>query len=394
MTLLPFDPIGTIKLHNVYEYYDEPLVFSFYSELGNLHLANLVDIEEEEDEHIWAYLPITNKELLLLESQEISLFELYKNSASTFTYILTENNNSRKYDTITMDEFPNEYLPDKDSFIRFTRNTINDIQLIEDKSISSNRYVVDLSLEPKQSHEHEIDANLLGRTLIDFQSLLLAVGAPKKSLKTARPSNKVRQDNQLKVTGFYAASFGIRMESESFVNFLNDDPIAKNLEYVIKLLSNINDYNETLHLLNSLSQKSKFVFLTFIELLKENQIDGKISFAIPKGNDTLIQAAVFKEKDAHNFYNKALADISIHRHEITIDGVLLAFDSRASSFKFTSKESDYEKIYSGKLSENITDSISSIPREGIATILVETETKVFTDESTYKYTLESWSPNS
>lgn len=391
---LSFDPIGKLRIQNIYEYYDEPLVFSFYSETGALYLANLVD--GDDDVHIWTYLPITNKELLAIESQQISLFNLYKNSTSSYIYILTEKIDSKDYQTISMNSFPKEYLPDKDSFLDFTRNqntTLGNIQVIEKRSTESNRYVVDLSLEPNQSHEHEIEANLLGKTLIDFQELVQAIGAPKHLLKQAAISDEIRQENRLKVTNVFAASFGVRMESDHLANAFSDDPIRNNLESLITMLNGINDYEGTLNYLNSFSQKSKYKFLSFIELIKDNKIDGKISLAVPQGSDFLLKTTNFKEKEAVDFYKKAQTDIDIKEQEIILDGSLLAFDSKVSSFKFASSVSGNDIIYSGKLSEKITDSTSSIPSNGIATILVETKTKIFTGEESHKYTLQSWSPN-
>lgn len=396
MDLLKYDPIGEKKINNIYEYYNEPLVYSFYSTLGSLFLANLVYVNDDDTIYKWTYLPVTQKELYDIEHQKLTLFELYKGSTSPIVYLYKECNEGIEYYSLLTSDLNNEYIPDADSYIDLmdTRETgLRVIESIEDKTIKSNRYIVDLSLEVNNEHEHEIDALLLGNTLIDFQELVFSANLPAATMKQAPISVMNKEHYNMKVTQTYAASFGIRMESEKIATLFSDDPVKQSLEKIVKMFSTLEDYNNSKGYLSDYSQKSKYKFLSIIETLGKNKVDGKLSVAIPKGDTTQVLSTRFKDEQMLRYLKKESENIVYSSEELEIEGILLAFDSKASTFKFSAKESNFDNFYNGKLSSQVTDSISSIPKTGKALILIETKTKEFTGEQSSKYTLLKWTPD-
>lgn len=112
-------PFKQTNIYHIYDYYDEPILYSFTSETGQLYIANIIDYEEKSDTNVWAFLPVTFDKLCHLENGDISLLDLYKNPISEVTYIEKQNRKQNEFFIQKTSEIEPIYLPDKDSFIEF-----------------------------------------------------------------------------------------------------------------------------------------------------------------------------------------------------------------------------------------------------------------------------------
>ena len=75
MEKIKYTPFKQINIYHIYDYYDEPILYSFTSDTGQLYIANFIDYEEKSDTDVWAFLPVTFDKLRHLENSDISLLD-------------------------------------------------------------------------------------------------------------------------------------------------------------------------------------------------------------------------------------------------------------------------------------------------------------------------------
>lgn len=116
---IKYNPFNQISIYHVYDYYDEPILYSFTSETGQLYIANFIDYEEKSDTNVCAFLPVTFDKLRYLENGNISLLDLYKNPISDIAFIEKKGLKKDEFFIQKTSEIEPRCLPDKDSFIKY-----------------------------------------------------------------------------------------------------------------------------------------------------------------------------------------------------------------------------------------------------------------------------------
>lgn len=111
--------IGQIDLHEVYVFYDQPLLFLVQSQSkGNpMYIGNAID--ETDDDETWMYLEVSQQRLNQINNKEIDLYTAYKQSENDLLIKFTIHNKlSRETGTlhateelVEADSMPDELLP-------------------------------------------------------------------------------------------------------------------------------------------------------------------------------------------------------------------------------------------------------------------------------------------
>lgn len=395
MFKLEYDPIQDIKIYHIYEFYDEPIIFSFYNSVGSLFLANYIDWNEESN--TWLYLPVSLPEIKLIETGKLNLREAIINARSSFTYIVEEYfDGQTQYYTVPIKSINEEYLPSQDSFIEFSQGNSNlgEIEFITGKVTSSNRYVVDISLEPEGSHVNEIEASSLGNTLINFQELVEAISLKDDATNTSRIPNDIREKSKMKVTDTYAASFGIRLESDVMASMMSEnDLLNKSLMKIMELLSNSNNLEISKELLTNINKKGVSKYKIFINNLIENSLDGKVKAAFPRIGDNIeVMSAEFSSKSLTRLSDSIDKFVEETSNEVTMKGTLVSYNSETTHFKFVSVDETNKGSFIGKTAQSLPKQAFEIPSIGTINLLENISSKVLTGEETKTYHLLSWEP--
>ena len=104
MSLLPQDTeLGNLEIIEVYEYYDQPCLFSCKNQLGDIFLAIW------STEEMWLYVSVTEDKL----KEKIQIRDFYLNSEKGFIYQVTGN----KVEKINCNELVDDWLPMPGEFL-------------------------------------------------------------------------------------------------------------------------------------------------------------------------------------------------------------------------------------------------------------------------------------
>lgn len=105
MSLLPQDTeLGNLEIIEVYEYYDQPCLFSCKNQLGDIFLAIW------STEEMWLYVPVTEDKL----KEKIQIRDYYLNSDSGVVYKVFSSNIVER---INCSELLDDWLPIPNEFL-------------------------------------------------------------------------------------------------------------------------------------------------------------------------------------------------------------------------------------------------------------------------------------
>lgn len=362
MNKLDFSPIKQFKIYHVYEYYDEPIVYSFLSETGILFLANFVDYGLDESE-TWLYLPISYKELSDIETSKVSLRHLIKNSSSSMAYFEKITSDSSIFYVEDVSAIDDKYLPDEDSYIEFASTKKISNEELFDTVTTDNRYEIDISFKSKKE-KYEMPVTLLSNLLSCFQNLLTALLIG-KSAKRITSSKKIEQN----FVGTFAGSFGIRLLSENPSSLIKDEE-EKPYKKIVELFEETNTEKNLKH--QSIVDNYGWLALKHFSKLSD-QLEtingGRIEVGIPKpGIGVKKLKSSFKSDNIQKFINEiGESSVSTEEEISEISGSLTRYDSSKQQFSITTED---DLIYKGIVQSN--DTSFTVPSKGKAKILIKT----------------------
>jgi len=76
--------LGILKLIEVYEFYDQPCLFSCQNLSGQVYIALWVDSSETED--VWLYAPVSSERFNNIKNGEVDLKTIFTHSEDAFVF--------------------------------------------------------------------------------------------------------------------------------------------------------------------------------------------------------------------------------------------------------------------------------------------------------------------
>ena len=103
-------------MQNVYIYYDEPILYSFWNDKKELYVCNL--IKESVNYQRWLYMRVSVDDLFKFEDGKISLLECLKGSKYTDCYVSEDFvGGETKYYKVDKGLISDKVLPSEDYYI-------------------------------------------------------------------------------------------------------------------------------------------------------------------------------------------------------------------------------------------------------------------------------------
>jgi hypothetical protein len=119
-TYLPESTIlGILKLIEVYEFYDQPCLFSCQNLSGQVYIALWVDSSETED--IWLYAPVSSERFNHIKNGEVDLKTLFTHSEDAFVFEVSipfDDQKSTMVKALACRDLTEDQLPEANQFIQ------------------------------------------------------------------------------------------------------------------------------------------------------------------------------------------------------------------------------------------------------------------------------------
>jgi hypothetical protein len=119
-TYLPESTIlGILKLIEVYEFYDQPCLFSCQNLSGQVYIALWVDSSETED--VWLYAPVSSERFNHIQTGKIDLKTIFTHSEDAFVFEVTIPFDAQKptmVKALACRDLTEDQLPEANQFIQ------------------------------------------------------------------------------------------------------------------------------------------------------------------------------------------------------------------------------------------------------------------------------------
>jgi hypothetical protein len=361
----------------VFDYYDGPRFYSCRDTAGQLYLVYWVD--ESERGSSWLYLKVSHERYGAMRRGDLALSEVLSNPEEGIAFLVHTESSGFIVSQLTTDEIEPDWIPEASDRLNLPQASLPSNLTTPTKLAQHvHRHVFDIAFE-KQSNNYEMGAGKLGRLLEAFQNTLYALSCNPK-LDVRRVPEEIKQRSEILVTGLFASSFGVRLQTKGSDLFGTDD-ISRALMTLTKLLDGLRAHaylNEQLHQLNILA-RSRFKHL--LRVMLESQVAVKADWGAPSGE--MLQAHA-------SFSDIALALQKLEAFEeatqqtVERSARLVGVDVQSDFFALVFEDGE---VIKGKLSKGLSTKHFEVPSRVMATLQESAVVDPLTDREKWSYVL-------
>lgn len=271
----------------VFDYYDGPRFYSCRDVVDQLYLVYWVD--ESETGTSWLYVRVSLDRYAALKRGDVPIADALSKPEDESVLIVQSGGQEFVVDQLTSAEIEPDWLPDPQDRLAIEHAALPArLSSPADLAPRVRRQVFDVAFE-KTSNSYEMAAGKLGRLLEAFQNTIYALSCD-PTLDIRRVPEETKQRSELMVTGLFASSFGVRLQTKGAGLFEADDTerALQTLAELIDALSVPDTLAEDLHRLNILA-RSRFKHL--LRVMVDSQVSVKADWGTPLGNTRQARAS-------------------------------------------------------------------------------------------------------
>ena len=386
LDILNIPELGKLEIVEVYEYYDQPVLYSCKNASGHFYLV--VAAAEDAQFLTWLCVAVSLERLNLIRSGKIDLHDAFADSENPYAILVRvpyEEETSVQTDFIQSNQISENMLPMSGERLDLEVNPLPVLSDAEEIAKSRNQEILNLTLNSSESPKTEAPIASLSKIFGRLQNVINAIGMI--YLKSDRITKDVKRKMQMSLSDVGAGSFIIQVTSTEITQL---DPhgysyCGRVIEAFLKLLKAGDNYE---HLKEFLTPKSKVAknYIDFLKSLNGSVIDTKFEWVSPnpnQGGTAYLSASKMREtiEVLEKSYEENLSTF-------IIDGTLIGAVLRSKTFEIKAEKKTYKGHITSKAFETVRN--ATLNRQYTAEIQEVTERSEATDELTKpKYLLLS-----
>jgi hypothetical protein len=378
--------LGKLELIEVYEFYDQPILFSCRNASDAIFIGVFAD--EDDNFETWLYVGISPHRFNQIRSGAIDLQDAFSDVEDGIIYqIKVPHDEQMPLSMPTPStEIPDDMLPLPGEVMNLETSTLPELDDIERRSCQIRQEIMGVSLSLGGVFRTEAPTNVLGNILGSFQSTIDAVGESLTESSNVRGPipGKVLEDMQTSVTRIGPGSFKLELASTQLTNMLGESKCGDAMQELVNLLKTGSNPKELREHLIRLKPRVAKRYASLLNALSGAVTETKIVWASPKegrGDSAYLPASVARETiDIIEQFEDLLE--SDHDVEGTLIGVF-------TDNKIFGIQAQDGSIYKGKILDEAfnTASTATISERYIATIREVTSIQPVTKETKTDYYL-------
>lgn len=389
--VLDIPSLGRLEIVEIYEYYDQPVLYSCKNAAGHLYL---VVAAAENDEYItWLCVPVSTERLNLIRSGKIDLHDAFAYSENPYAIqvrVPYEEHASVLTDFIQSNQIPEDMLPmsgeclDLETEIFPVLSDVEEIVKFRKQEILN--LILNFAVGSKTQAPIAILSNIFGKlqTVIDTIGMIC--------FNATQVTEGIRSSMQMSLLQVSPGSFNIHLASPEItqLDLFDNSDCGDAIEKFFELLNAENNEEKLKKLLGQLKLRVTTDYTNFLKSLSESVIDTKFTWKSPnpeRGGTAYLSNSQMEEviEILEKFQEEAPS-------KLIITGTLIAASLRTNRFEIKTEE----KTYTGDIADEVLETVDNITLNLKYTAEIQeiTERSEATDELTKpKYILLSLSPN-
>ena len=366
--ILNIPGLGRLEIVEVYDYYDQPILFSCKNAAGHLYLVVAAD---ENDQHeIWLYAGVSTERLNLVRSGAIDLHDAFADPEGGFLLQSTvpyEDQIPLQVEPIQPNQISEDMLPTTGERLDLKTNTLPVLSNSEEVAISRKQEILNLTLNFDGFFRTEAPIVIVGKILERFQNVIDAIGMI--CVQSDRINEDVKSKMQISLLGVGPGSFDLRLASTKTVDLLNHSDFGDAIAEFLALLKAGSDHDQLKGLLGRLRSKVATDYTKFLKLLSESVKDTKFTWASPdsdRGGTAYLSE--LQMRDVVEILQKFQEEAT---PKFTITGTLTGAFLRSKRFEIETTD----KTYTGVIAKEVIKTVENATLSQTYTATIQKITK-------------------
>jgi hypothetical protein len=232
---------GNLKLLEVYEFYDVPVLLSCRAPTGTIYLA--VAVKDSRDSEDWLYVAMSHDRFVHVRSGGIDLRSAFTAPEDEVTFLVTIPHDENVEATVKAltPPIPEALLPAAGEFLHLDTATLPALDSEEELAVRKRRNMVRVKMKLPEYARSEAPARPLGLFLSGMQEMInsIALSLRGSAARKGAFTREVLSFSELAVLGMGGASFEILVGSTEPPPMFDEveTEATEALEYFMKVLS-------------------------------------------------------------------------------------------------------------------------------------------------------------
>ena len=361
----------------VFDYYDGPRFYSCQDVVGQLYVVYWIGEADQEAE--WLYVRVSPERYGSLKQGIVSIAHALSHPEEGSAFVLRGKLGDISAVEVASEAIEPDWLPPQEERLSLA------VRSLPEKTVDAvnaargtNRHVFDIAFQ-KISNTYEMGAGKLGKLLDAIQNTIYAL-ACEADRDIRRVPEEIKFNSEVLVTGLFASSFGIRLQTKGS-DFFSSDESARALQTFTELIAALaipESISQELHRLNILG-RSRFKHL--LRVMVDAEISVKADWGSPSGTTRQSMASYSQISLA---LQKLEATDAATTRTVERQGRLVGVDVQSDFFALAVEDNE---VIKGKLSPAIANRQFEVPSRILATIEEKCIVDPLTDREKWTYIL-------
>jgi len=282
VNILNIPELGKLEIVEVYEYYDQPVLYACKNAAGHFYL---VVAAAENDQYLtWLCTAVSTERLNLIRSGGIDLHDAFADSENPYTIqvrVPYEEHASVQTDSIQSNQIPENMLPMRGECLDLETDTLPELSNPEEIARARKQEIMNLILNFDGILRTEAPAASVGKILGKLQDVINAIGMTCVNLD--RITEDLKRKMNISVLGVGPGSFDIRLASPEVtqLKLFDDYDCGNAIEKFFELLNAKSKQDELKKLLGQLKPRVAKDYTEFFKTLNESVINTEFKWVSP-----------------------------------------------------------------------------------------------------------------
>ncbi|MBI5668432.1 hypothetical protein FBR06_10570 [Betaproteobacteria bacterium PRO4] len=393
MSVLPTNTLlGKLEIIEIYEHYDQPLLFACRNASDNLYLVVLED-EEDEFEN-WLYASMSPARFAQVRSGGIDLYNAFKNAEDGFVFLVKLYRDRQIPSVITKvptDQLQDEQLPESGEALNLETATLEKKEIsVQRRAAQLYREYVEMALEFPGQRRTEAPISVLSDIMRYLQDTLISIGHTISDFHkdSKSPTRDLVEKMELALLDVSAGSFKLEMASIEQSDMFGDTLLGDALQELARIIAIGSNEEELQSAFTELKSSVPKDYLKLLKSIRNSRID-RANLRWASANGQRVGESVLTSPTVISTIDTIEQMVVTETNFIRVTGKLTG--------AFTDREFEVEtrdQVYRGRLdNQALTVEASDIINNAqlgkryILQLRQVVTRKIATDETTTKYFL-------
>lgn len=389
LDILNIPELGKLEIVEVYEYYDQPVLYSCKNALEHFYLV--VAAAEDAQFLTWLCVAVTIERLNLIRSGKIDLHDAFADSENPYAIqvrVPYEEHASVQTNFIQSNQIPEDMLPIPGECLDLVTEILPIPSDAEETVKLRKQEFLNLILNFVAGSKTQAPIAILSNIFGKLQTVIDTIGMI--CLNSTQVTEAIKNSMQISLLQVSPGSFNIHLASSEVtqLDLFDHSDCGDAIEKLFELLNAENNQEKLKELLGGLKLRVAKDYTNFLQALNESVIDTEFKWISPnpnRGGTAYLSNSQMQEviEILEKFQEEAPS-------RLIITGTLIAASLRTNRFEIKT----VEKTYTGDIADEVLETVDNITLNLRYTAEIQevTERSEATDELTKpKYLLLSLS---